>query len=155
MISPSLRSLPDNTQHSQQTNIHAPGGIRTHDLSRRAAADPRLKPHGHWDRQVNYMALFKETLSLGVLKIVWHFMCKLSPWEVCGEKCRTSCTRTLVLTFWCQNLTLGVMTCSRLYVKQGLHNKGHDRQSAAPIVWSSQHHATRWVNLTFSANGLK
>ena len=29
--------LPDNTQHSQQTNIHAPGGIRTHDLSRRAA----------------------------------------------------------------------------------------------------------------------
>ena len=27
----------DNTRHSQQTNIHAPGGIRTHDLSRRAA----------------------------------------------------------------------------------------------------------------------
>ena len=25
-------------QHSQQTNVHAPGGIRTHDLSRRAAA---------------------------------------------------------------------------------------------------------------------
>ena len=24
----------DNTRHSQQTNIHAPGGIRTHDLSR-------------------------------------------------------------------------------------------------------------------------
>jgi len=29
--------LPDNTRHSQQTNIHAPGGIQTHDLSRRAA----------------------------------------------------------------------------------------------------------------------
>ena len=28
------RPLPDNTRHSQQTNIHAPGGIRTHDLSR-------------------------------------------------------------------------------------------------------------------------
>jgi len=26
MISPSQRPLPDNTQHSQQTNIHAPGG---------------------------------------------------------------------------------------------------------------------------------
>ena len=26
------------TRHSQQTNIHAPGGIRTQDLSRRAAA---------------------------------------------------------------------------------------------------------------------
>ena len=30
MISPSQRPQPDNTQHSQQTNIHAPGGIRTH-----------------------------------------------------------------------------------------------------------------------------
>jgi hypothetical protein len=32
------RPLPDNTRHSQQTNIHAPDGIRTLDLSRRAAA---------------------------------------------------------------------------------------------------------------------
>ena len=42
--------LSDNTQHSQQTNIHAPGGIRTHNLSRWAAADLRLGPHGYWDR---------------------------------------------------------------------------------------------------------
>ena len=34
MISPSQRPLPDNTQHSQQTNIHAPAGIRTHNRSR-------------------------------------------------------------------------------------------------------------------------
>ena len=27
VISSSQRSLPDNTRHSQQTNIHAPGGI--------------------------------------------------------------------------------------------------------------------------------
>jgi hypothetical protein len=40
----------DNTQHSQETNIHAPGGIRTHNPSQRAAADPRLRPRGHWDR---------------------------------------------------------------------------------------------------------
>ena len=39
------------TQRSQQTNIHAPGGIRTHDLSRGVAADLRLRPRGHWDRQ--------------------------------------------------------------------------------------------------------
>ena len=39
VISSSQRPLPDNTQHSQQTNIHAPGGIRAQDLSRRAAAD--------------------------------------------------------------------------------------------------------------------
>ena len=41
------------TTHSQQTNIHVPGGIRTHDLSRRAAADLRLRPHGYWDRHVS------------------------------------------------------------------------------------------------------
>ena len=51
VISSSQRPLPDNTQHSQQTNIHDPGGIRTHDLSRRAAADLHLRPHGYWDRQ--------------------------------------------------------------------------------------------------------
>ena len=51
MIRSSQRPLPDNTQHSQQTNIYAPGGIRTHDLSRRAAADLRLRPRGHWDRR--------------------------------------------------------------------------------------------------------
>ena len=26
------------------------GGIRTHDLSKRAAADLRLRPRGYWDR---------------------------------------------------------------------------------------------------------
>ena len=59
MISPSQRPLPDNTQHSQQTNIHALGVIRTHDRSRRAAEDLCLRPRGHWDRllcEVNYTA---------------------------------------------------------------------------------------------------
>ena len=32
------------------TNIPNPRGIRTHNFSRRAAADPRLRPRGHWDR---------------------------------------------------------------------------------------------------------
>jgi hypothetical protein len=32
------RPLPDNTWHSQQTNIHAPGGSWTHDISRWVAA---------------------------------------------------------------------------------------------------------------------
>jgi len=41
VISSSQRPLPDNTQHSQQTDIRAPGGIRTHSLSRRAACRPR------------------------------------------------------------------------------------------------------------------
>jgi len=49
VISSSQRPLPDNTQHSQQTNIHAPGGIRIHNLSRRAAADLCIRTRGHWD----------------------------------------------------------------------------------------------------------
>jgi hypothetical protein len=40
----------DNTNTVQETNIHAPGGIRTHDPSKRSAADLRLRPRGHWDR---------------------------------------------------------------------------------------------------------
>ena len=57
VISSPQRPLPDSTQHSQQTNIHAPGGIRTHDLSRRAAADLRLRPRGHWDRHM-YVCMY-------------------------------------------------------------------------------------------------
>ena len=34
----------DNTQHSQETESHAPGGIQTHDPSKPAAADPSLRP---------------------------------------------------------------------------------------------------------------
>ena len=49
MISPSQRPLPDKTQHSQQTNIHSHGGIRTHDRSRRAAVDLRVRRRGYWD----------------------------------------------------------------------------------------------------------
>jgi hypothetical protein len=43
----SQRPLPDNTQHSQQTNIQAPGGIRTRNLSR---GGDRLRPRGRSDR---------------------------------------------------------------------------------------------------------
>ena len=63
VISSSQRSLPDNTRHSQQTNIHAPGGIRTHNFSKRAAEDLRLRPRGHWDRLILVGAEFKSSIS--------------------------------------------------------------------------------------------
>jgi len=50
VISSLQRPLPDNTQQSQQTDTHALCGIRTHNPSKRAAADLRLRPLGHWDR---------------------------------------------------------------------------------------------------------
>ena len=44
------KPLPDNTQHSQETVLYAPGGIRTRNPKNRAVADPCLRPRGHWDR---------------------------------------------------------------------------------------------------------
>jgi hypothetical protein len=38
------------SQHSQQTDIRAPGGIQTHNPSKWTAADPLLTLRGHWDQ---------------------------------------------------------------------------------------------------------
>jgi hypothetical protein len=48
-------------QHSQQTAIHAPAGIRTHNPSKRAAADLRLIPRGHWERQFEIILIIYRT----------------------------------------------------------------------------------------------
>jgi hypothetical protein len=47
VISLALIPLPDETQHSQVAGVHAPGGIRTHNSSKRAAAHPCLRPRGY------------------------------------------------------------------------------------------------------------
>jgi len=44
VISSPQRPLPESTQHSQETDIHAPSGIRTRNPSKRAAANPHLRP---------------------------------------------------------------------------------------------------------------
>jgi hypothetical protein len=38
------RPLSYNAQHSQEIHVHVPGGIRTSNPSKQAAADPRLRP---------------------------------------------------------------------------------------------------------------
>jgi hypothetical protein len=58
VISSSQRPLLDNTQQSQQTNVHAPSGIRTHNLSRHATGYLRLRPRGYWDRHPHLLNLF-------------------------------------------------------------------------------------------------
>jgi len=51
----------DLTKHNtQQTNIYAPGQIRTQNLNRRAAADLRLRPRGNWDRHRSMYTVLKE-----------------------------------------------------------------------------------------------
>jgi hypothetical protein len=52
---PIPRPVPDITQHSQETDIHVPSGIRTHNPSKRAVADLRLRLHGHRDRQTQLL----------------------------------------------------------------------------------------------------
>ena len=42
VVSPTQITLRDNTQHSQETDLHAPGGIRTYNPSKQAATDPRF-----------------------------------------------------------------------------------------------------------------
>ena len=64
------RPLPDNTQHSQQTNTHAAGGIRTLNPSKRVAVDPRLRPLGHRDRHA-------KTLNSRVIRWVTTLLLKI------------------------------------------------------------------------------
>jgi len=69
VINPTQRPLPD-TQHSQEAVIHAPGGIRTHSPSKRAAAHPRLRPRGHWDRRTP--SLLIQNCGWMVLTPIWN-----------------------------------------------------------------------------------
>ena len=59
----------------QQTNIHASGGIRTHNLSRRAAEDVRLRPRGHWDRRYgSYTGTNLEGNSRGPIEVLKRYL---------------------------------------------------------------------------------
>jgi len=51
VISPLQRPLPTKHTTSTRKNIHALSGIRTRVVTNQAAADLRLRPHGHRDRQ--------------------------------------------------------------------------------------------------------
>lgn len=60
MINQTQRPLHDNTQRSLETNIHAPGAIETRNPRNRAPADSRLRPRGHWSRQL-MVTVFRNT----------------------------------------------------------------------------------------------
>jgi hypothetical protein len=73
VISSLQRPLPDNTKHTQQTNIQATDGIRTHDRSRRAAVDLRIRQRCHWDRRylnLNFWKLLASEDIHGVRYVV-------------------------------------------------------------------------------------
>jgi hypothetical protein len=66
------RPLPDNTQHSQQTDIHVPGGIRTCNTSKQSAIDQRLRPRGHWDRR-SLIFVRSEDRSICRYFVAWQY----------------------------------------------------------------------------------
>ena len=61
------------------TDIHAPGGIRTHNHSNRAGADPRFTPRGHWDRP-HFIITIHFTGVFGSFFRWWRgrYSCKIS-----------------------------------------------------------------------------
>jgi hypothetical protein len=61
VISPSQRPLPDNTHNKHPCPT---GGIRTHDISRREAADLRLRPRGHWERLCMTIQFYNFTVHI-------------------------------------------------------------------------------------------
>jgi len=48
-----FRPQPDNTQHSQETDVHASGGIRISQSPQASDRRPTPRPSGQWDRSVN------------------------------------------------------------------------------------------------------
>jgi len=62
------------------TNIHAPGGIRTLSSNKRAAADLRLRPRGHWDRHMHSMQNCNFACSF-----VWVWNLAEGVWEYGAE----------------------------------------------------------------------
>jgi hypothetical protein len=94
--------LTSHNIHNRQISV-SPGGILTHNLSRQAAADLRLRPRGHWDRPIktmlsflvqkcNYLAGRKINLDLMILKEsrgFRHILCKRERevnWEILNKK---------------------------------------------------------------------
>jgi hypothetical protein len=62
------RPLPDSTQRSQQTNIHAPGGIRTHNPSRSASLKSNAKTFLFFT--VLPVNIYTSHFSLDLLKVL-------------------------------------------------------------------------------------
>jgi len=71
VMSPTQRPLPG--QHTKETNIHAPSGIRTHNPIKRVAVDPRRRPRGQWDQPIITCCTKLTNLILYYLSYV-HFI---------------------------------------------------------------------------------
>ena len=55
-IGTTQRPLPDDTRHSQETDVHVLVGNRNRNSSKPADADPSLRPRGHRERHAPSLA---------------------------------------------------------------------------------------------------
>ena len=97
VTSPMDRPLPDNTQHSQQTDIHSlpPDGIRTRNPSKRAAEDPRLRSRGHWDR---LKSCYLEVI-FGFIELVSPLLTLALDWLCVAERRRTGSVHVTISSY--------------------------------------------------------
>lgn len=73
--------LPDNIQHLHETDIYAPGGIRTYNPNKRAATNPRLRLRGHWDRlliKYTYMGSYRLDTRICSRECVWGWVWRVN-----------------------------------------------------------------------------
>jgi len=72
------RDLYLKTHNTHKRHIHATGGIRTRNSHNLAAADPRIRTRGHWDRQLPFIpdsesvVPFRTTLDFIFMLVVLH-----------------------------------------------------------------------------------
>jgi hypothetical protein len=66
----------DNTQHSKEADIHDPGGIRTRIPNKQVAAEPSLRPSGHWAllRGQLYFTYFESLAPILALSYFEHVL---------------------------------------------------------------------------------
>ena len=67
----SKTSTWQHTEHSKHAYIHTSGGIQTRNSSKRAAADPYLRPPGHQDRPLHVLTAY---CFNGYCCIILHFL---------------------------------------------------------------------------------
>jgi hypothetical protein len=135
--------------NTHNTNIHAPGGIRTHNPSKRSAANPRLRPLCHWDRQIRspdrparnkslYQLDYRGPYLPGRFSFILKYVCLLYSvyvyWFTCPALQRTvpSCVQLSCLLTWRYRISF-------------LARKHVSWRTTSVIFLSSSRQTTRWT----------
>ena len=100
-IGPSQKSLPDNTQHLQQTDTHDLGRIQTRNLSKLLATGPRLRCSaiGFGVLELNSKFLLTQLIRIDIIKIAYNYylhVCVIIATGLHANSC-TSCVNPTFL----------------------------------------------------------